>query len=511
MHTQTVKHKFYFIAVSLVVLVAFFLRTYNLKSSQQFLGDQGRDALIVARIFKEKDPVFIGPVTSVGNMYLGPLYYYWMLPWLALSYPSPMGPVWAMTILGTLAVFLTCFLGQELVGRRGSLIASAVLAIMPAAVILSRFSWNPNPAPLVSLVMIWATWRAYARSKKYWLLVALMFAILIQLHYVTLLTLPAASLVWLWQLISDLKLPEKKKKQALVDLAKYTLGGVFVFLVSLVPLVLFDIKHSGLNLHAFLSILTDKGFESEKAKGFAKLVRALRETHGRSLHILFEVTIGKAREFNTFLLALVAGFLGYLVFFKKLFKRYPGFGIVLVYLVMGIVGLSFYTQSVFDHYIAYLYPVAALTLGLVFSQLIKIQKVLGLVLTFGFLGFEAYFLLQNHPWQSAGLTLDEISQTASLINQKAPLDKPYNIVLLDDTDDLDGMKYRYFLETLENLPTKKSERDKAKVLFIIDERSDREKKAIDSPAYEIVVFPDKQPKAHFVGPDGQDIWVLKRD
>ena len=89
-----------------IMLIGGFLRLYRVPDTLMFLGDQGRDALIVARIFKEFDPVLIGPVTSVGNLYLGPLYYYFMLPFLWLSYPSPLGPVYAVAIFSTLNLFL---------------------------------------------------------------------------------------------------------------------------------------------------------------------------------------------------------------------------------------------------------------------------------------------------------------------------------------------------------------------------------------------------------------------
>ena len=99
--------------IFITLICASFLRLYNIPSTVQFLGDQGRDALIVADIFKKLDPVFIGPVTSVGNMYLGPLYYYFMLPFLFLTYPSPMGPVYAVALLGIVTVFLLFYLGKQ--------------------------------------------------------------------------------------------------------------------------------------------------------------------------------------------------------------------------------------------------------------------------------------------------------------------------------------------------------------------------------------------------------------
>ena len=504
--------KFYLVSLFIIVILAFGLRAYNLKDSQQFLGDQGRDALIVARIFKQHDPVFIGPVTSVGNMYLGPLYYYWMLPWLMLTYPSPMGPIWAMVILGTLAVALTYFLGKEMVGQKAALLASLILALMPAAVLLSRFSWNPNPAPLVSLVMIWATFRAVKKSKKYWILVVGAFSILVQLHYVTLLTLPTAGLIWLWQLYGDFKLKNKKTRQKeVLDSFKYAGLGILIFLISIIPLVLFDFKHDFLNAKAFMGILGEKGFDDTQVHGALKLWRALKETHGRSMHILYEVIIGKNRQLNTFLLIVLTGWFAYLIKFKSLFKRRPGFGVVLVYLLIGIVGLSFYTQSVFDHYIAYLYPVAALTLGLALTEVLRLQKVVGVILIAGFITLESLFLARINPWTSAGLTLDEVSETADLIAQEMKDKDRYNLVLLDEAKDLYGMKYRYFLDSLD-LPVVAPEyADKTHYLVIIDERIDRSKNPFSLNIYELRLFKSTDIINHLIGPDGQDIWVLKRN
>ena len=140
-------------AVVVAVICGAFFRLYNIPLSFQFLGDQGRDVLIVARMFKELDPVFIGPVTSVGNMYLGPLYYYFMLPWLWLTYPSPLGPQYAVAVLGIVANWLIWVLGKRMMGKWPAAIATVLFAFSQVAVEYTRFSWNPNPIPLVSLFM----------------------------------------------------------------------------------------------------------------------------------------------------------------------------------------------------------------------------------------------------------------------------------------------------------------------------------------------------------------------
>src|SRR6185295_6950880 len=89
--------------LAVIVILAAFLRLWNLPATLEFLGDQGRDAMFVSGIFREGNFVFIGPTTSVGDMYLGPFYYYFMLPFLGLSYPSPIGPAYAVAIFNIIA------------------------------------------------------------------------------------------------------------------------------------------------------------------------------------------------------------------------------------------------------------------------------------------------------------------------------------------------------------------------------------------------------------------------
>src|SRR5260221_2571507 len=174
-----------------------FLRLWHFESTLQFLGDQGRDAIVARQILIDHHPVLIGPVTSTGNMYLGPLYYYFMVPFLALTYPSPLGPAYAIAGFSILALFLLYYLGRELVGKRAALIGTEIFALSSVSVTFSRFSWNPKLAPFVSVILLWATYRALKKSSWYFVLAATCIAVLMQLHYVTLLTLPITGIFWL--------------------------------------------------------------------------------------------------------------------------------------------------------------------------------------------------------------------------------------------------------------------------------------------------------------------------
>src|SRR3989338_9865014 len=152
------------LVLGLIIVFALALRLYKIDGFMTFLGDEGRDVRIV-RDLLSGNLVFIGPQTSIGNMYLGPLYYSLIAPALAFSGGNPVGPAIEVAFLGTLTVLLTWWFGRAWFGRRIGLIAALLFALSPVAIIYSRSSWNPNPMPLFSLLSIWGIWQVYHHQK----------------------------------------------------------------------------------------------------------------------------------------------------------------------------------------------------------------------------------------------------------------------------------------------------------------------------------------------------------
>ena len=68
------------IAILAILAVAAFVRLYRIDQYMTFLGDEGRDAVAMRDIVLLKHVPLIGPGTSIGNMYLGPWYYYLTAP-----------------------------------------------------------------------------------------------------------------------------------------------------------------------------------------------------------------------------------------------------------------------------------------------------------------------------------------------------------------------------------------------------------------------------------------------
>ncbi len=497
------------IVLALILLVAVFTRFYRLPQTLQFLGDQGRDAILVSRIWRQFDLPFIGPVTSIGNVYLGPIYYYYMLPWLWMSYPSPLGPAYGVAILSILTVYLLYRWGKEMVGEKPALIAAALFTISSQAILYGRFSWNPNPAPLFSLLFIYGLFKTKF-SYWWWVAVAISIAILIQLHYVTLLAVPVAGIVWLYQLY-------KIKSSSSTQNSRITFGlasglALIIFLGLISPLFLFDLKHHGQNLAAFWSMLGPKQEfgHTTVASPLAKLWLSIREMHGRSIFLIVAPWWALTTSLATLVVAVFGGTLVWI--YRSSRKTVPGLALLSLFFLISLVGLSFYGHSVFDHYVLFLLPITCLLWSLVHYYLARTNKILTLVAAVA-LGLAATFNLARWPmFGQASPSLDLLQQTAQIIWQEVLPGEKYNIVLLSETKDYYGSNYRYFLTTNREKSPLIPERDDlnmADKLIIIDETKLTDDINSIQQA-EIRAFPNKTPSKLIEVPQGPRLFVLQR-
>ena len=493
-----------FLVIGIVVIAAL-LRLWNLPDTLMFQGDQGRDAIIVADIFRKADLVFIGPVTSVGNMYLGPFYYYFMVPFLLLTYPSPVGPAYAVAIISIVTTLLVFLLGKDVIGKTEGVLAAFFFGLSQIVVVYSRFSWNPNIAPLFGLLMLWATYKAWSKSSWYWLLVSISFSVLIQLHYVTLLALPAASVIWFVQAAQLFKFQPATAQQKKTFLLS-TLLAIIIGLVSLTPLMLFDYKHNWLNIQAFSSLVSNTENIGGELSGLTKFIGIVKETHGRSMHILFDLYVGQDRVRNTVLVILTAlGMFGVLKSTGT--KRTKGILVLGLYLVLAIIGTAFYQHTLFDHYLGYLFPMVALLYGSLLGFMLRHR--VGLLLVVSFIGLFLWYNITKYPLGDQGWMIHDMRRTAQIISEKIGTEEKYNIILLSESRDLYGQNYRYYLTTMPNPPVKPENFADADKLVIINENQP----GVDVtqlPIYEIQTFPNKEISAVYTVEGGPEIIVLER-
>jgi len=156
-----------------------------------FLGDEGRDMMVIKRMIIDHKFTLLGPTASVGGFFLGPIYYYFMLPFVWASGLNPAGAAFMVALFGIATIYVVYRLGKDVFDEWVGLSAAALFAVSPLVIAYSRSSWNPNLVPFFSTLLIYMLWRSVARNEpKLLLWVGVCLGIGLQLHYLFLFLFP---------------------------------------------------------------------------------------------------------------------------------------------------------------------------------------------------------------------------------------------------------------------------------------------------------------------------------
>ncbi len=241
------ENRFEIIFVICLILITAFLRLYRIDEYMTFLGDEGRDALVVKKILVNYDFPLLGAPTSVGNMYNGPLYYYMMAAAMAIWWMNPIAAAAMVAIVGTAAAAFVYYLARSWFGKVAAIISATLYSLSPINIIYSHSSWNPNPAPFFALLGIFGLYKSRETKNYLWLiLTGLSLAFAVQMHLLALILLPIFGVIWLYQLWEKYKLGKAGKN----FWTGFTLAFI-TFLILMSPLAIFDIKYNYQNWRAF--------------------------------------------------------------------------------------------------------------------------------------------------------------------------------------------------------------------------------------------------------------------
>jgi len=421
-----------------------------------FLGDEGRDAIIVKDMIDKWHFPLIGPPTSVGNIYLGPLYYYMMLPPMVLTNFNPVSASVMVAMIGVATVFLVYYLGKTWFGRGAGLLAAYLYAISPVTINYSRFSWNPNPLPFFTLLAILSIVKLQKSNNFLWLiLTGLSLAAALQMHYLALILIPVIVTLWFYQVL---------KKSAKENFLKGTLLGLAAFLITMSPLFWFDLRHNFLNYKAVIAL-----FGKGEAVGMN-----LFSNFGRIPEIYNYVLIGRYMAGENALLAILLSLIIFTLLIYWIIKRKI---ILAVWIIVGLVGLSFYQNGIYDHYLGFLNPAPYLLLG----SLLALRKfkwvIAGLAIIITIVN------LQKNPLVNP--PNNQLKKTQDIANFiiKESEDKPFNFALLAKNNY--DSAYQFYLEIYGHEP-KKLPFEKTDQLFVVCE--DEVCDPIYSPKHEIAAF-----------------------
>lgn len=420
------------IAFLLILLGGLFLRLYRLSDYLQFLGDEGRDVLIVKRMIVDHQWTLLGPSASVGGFYIGPIYYYFMLPFLWLSNLDPVGPAVMTALFGLGAIILSYTLTKRLIGQRAALIAALLITISPKMVEISRFSWNPNPMPFFALLTGLLVYFSTRKFQKSFIFAAgVSVGIMLQLHYIDLIFLP---ILYLWIFLLS------KKGNLLFSFFLATLGIVLGDSLFL----LFELRHNFPNLRSVWEFVT-RGGKTVAPRSLnpfwlfddvtRRLYEAVLGVSGVPVRIFYYSSVG------AFFLWIVKGWQDE--------KARQKIFLLLTWFIVGIFGVGFYKGQLLPHYFGFLFPLPFIFLGILSDFLLK-KKLYWPIFLIGLVTLAYFEVSSLYLWGKPNHLVEQTKNLDQIVLKMAA-DQPYNLALL--TPGNSDQAYRYFLEIWNMPPT----------------------------------------------------------
>lgn len=415
-----------FISIAVILMIGAFFRFYRIHEYMTFLGDEGRDVLVVKRMLIDHKLTLLGPVTSVGSMYMGPVYYYLMAPFLWLFKFDPVGPAIMVALFALLSIYLIYLVGNEFLGNPiVGLVASLLYAISPLPIIYGRSSWNPNVVPFFSLLIIYSILKIIIAKRNNYLVVAsLSLGILLQLHYVTFMFFPILFFIFL----------VFKPKISL----KYYIWAGIGFLLTYSPFIAFELRHQFVNTEGVWRFLWQQ--KKEDPLNFFSVWKTITDV---SVRLFWRLIVIVSAEYTKLYLAAVFALI--ILFYRKVkeVKIRRSVSILLLWAGVGILSYGMYRGVIYDYYFGSLFAFPYLFTGLIIYFLWCMSdygKSLAVIL----LSLLVIFNLSKSPLAyTPNNLLGNTREIARFVFDKAD-DKPYNFALIAGKNS--DHAYRYFLE-----------------------------------------------------------------
>ncbi len=463
-----------------VLLLAAFFRLYRIDAYMTFLGDEGRDALVVKDTLTNRHFPLLGPPMSVttgaGNIYLGPLYYYMMALSMAIFWLNPVGAAVMVALIGVATVGLIYYLARQWFGFWPAVVSSTLYAVSPVTITYSRSSWNPNPLPFFTLIAMFSIFKARTSKNFLWFILAgISLAFAAQMHWLALILLPVFGIYWALEFF---------QRQGLKNFWQGTAGAVAAFLFLMSPLLIFDLRHNFMNYKALTAFFG--GGQTAGLNLLDGLTRIWQIYYygltGRYLSVY------EFAPLNLLLAILVLVPVAVFAYQKYNGKKLKWWDKALViWLVVGILGLSIYKGLIYDHYLGFLNPLPFLLFGSLFAFVNLMggrlaRQVSAAVLALLTLVLVALSLQKNPLQYPPNNQLERTQRIAKFVIEQSG-NKPFNFALLAQRNY--DAAYQYYLDLYGHKP-KQAPFEKTGQLFVVCE--DPVCKPINNPKYEIAAF-----------------------
>jgi 4-amino-4-deoxy-L-arabinose transferase-like glycosyltransferase len=224
----------------LIITAALFFKLYHLERNFSFQWDQARDAQVVWDIVRNGKFTLIGP-RAIGpdSFFLGPLWYYLLVPFYLITDMNPIGAAVFGAVVGISTTVLLYLTVKKFYGITAAIVAGIIWATFP-----DRSVFNPILIPFLSTLILFMTIMISEGKSNLVPLVILVFGLSMQIHF--------QSIVFIIPIILSIYFYYLKKGKFPL---RSVFVGLFLLLLTFLPIIAFDMRHNLLNLRKFASFV----------------------------------------------------------------------------------------------------------------------------------------------------------------------------------------------------------------------------------------------------------------
>ncbi len=226
-----------FILLTCILFLSFVLRFYRLSELMPFIGDQGwfylsaRDMLLTGHI------PLVGITASHTWLHQGPLWTYILGVLFFLFHFDPIAPGYFTAFIGLVTVLGIYGVAREFFSRRIGIISALLYATSPLVIIHSRMPYHTSLIPIVTLIFFYLLYKWIEGKKDMFPFIILSLAILYNLELAT------AVLWFVLFFCCGYGFWRNKKWAKNIMSKKVLLFSFFYFLISMLPIILYDATH----------------------------------------------------------------------------------------------------------------------------------------------------------------------------------------------------------------------------------------------------------------------------
>jgi 4-amino-4-deoxy-L-arabinose transferase-like glycosyltransferase len=408
----------------LILACGLFLRLYNGKELFGYSHDQDLAGWIIKDIVVNHHARLIGQLTSTPGVFIGPLFYYLLIPFYLIFKMDPIGGIYLVTIIGLFAIWSVYFVFSKVFSRNTGIIGALIYAISPYTVFNDR-----GVVPTMPL-MLWGVWFLYSNfliikgdQKKGFILAAVLMALIWHINFGLVILLP----------IYFVSLLLSKKK---IDF-KYLLISFSLLVILSAPLILFEVRHGFSETKAIIYSATAS--QGDIIRGFAKVAKIYDVVTKDVANILW----GYPAKIPVPLAFWIVSIFSIFIFVKRKIDG-KTFLILFLWFAFTTGFFSLYSKPVSEYYLDSLTIVWIAFISVIVSVLFKSKKlkILGLLILAGFVVVSVNRFL-TYPINKSGYV--ERKEVVAYIKSDAEAHSYPCVAISYITNPGYNLGYRYFI------------------------------------------------------------------